>query len=121
MFTLPRDIQGAHFWLDKATRAAPSSADPFGDGRSGRAGVLDLAAVHGALSGAVRAAARRRRVVVIATKAAYAPPAPPAPPTPHGVPGAPQGGLIWRLLRHLTLPCQGPRIETTCPRRGRTA
>jgi hypothetical protein len=33
----------------------------------------------------------------------------------------PQCGLIWRLLRHLTLPCQGPRTATTCPRRGRTA
>jgi hypothetical protein len=60
----------------------------------GRAGVLDSKAVHTALASAVRAAAMRRRLVVIATRHSFGAPAPPAV-SPHPGGGV-QGGPVYK-------------------------
>lgn len=90
--------QGAHYWLEKAARnataprhAAAAMHDAFNDARgidSTKPAILDARAVHGALAAAVRAAALRHRLVVVATRHSYGATAPP-PPRQHGggIPG----------------------------------
>jgi hypothetical protein len=87
---LPACCQGAHYWLDKSARAAPSPSGGYGE-RASRAPALDLATVHGALAAAVRGTVRRRRLVAIASKQAFAAPSAPvqgAHAGGRGVPGA---------------------------------
>ena len=91
--------QGAHYWQDKAARAAPGGG--FGE-RGARAPPLDLAAVHGALGAAVGAATRRRRLVALVTKQAFAPLAPPPPAAPGGA-GVP--GVLWLIWLLCANPC----------------
>ena len=92
--------QGAHYWQEKATRPVnvPHNAAQaaFNDARGGGGNppgpaILDARTVHGALSSAVRAAAMRHRVVVIATRHSYGAPAPPPQQQPGdvrvGIPG----------------------------------
>lgn len=92
------DNLGAHFWQEKAVRFVPLAAQSAGGAafdRSAKLPALDWPTVHGALAAAVHGAARRHRLVVIATKHSFGSPS--APPTqaaqpPGALAAAPRGG-----------------------------
>jgi DNA-repair protein XRCC2 len=80
------DNLGAHYWVEKAARQAPADAgmSAFADSRPMRPPALDARTVHSALAAAVGAVARKRRLVVIATKHSFGLPTPPAAGTGGG-------------------------------------
>jgi DNA-repair protein XRCC2 len=100
------DNLGAHYWQEKATRPVhvPHNAalaafnDAPGGGSAPGPAILDARTVHGALASAVRAAAMRHRVVVIATRHSYGSPAPP-PQQPAGQGDARGGGIPGPVYR----------------------
>ena len=99
------DNLGAHYWQEKATRPVhvPHNAAQaaFNDARGGGSApgpaILDARTVHAALASAVRAAAMRHRVVVVATRHSYGSPAPP-PQQPPGQ-GDARGGIPGPVYR----------------------
>jgi len=89
------DNVGAFQASERAARPPPLREESFGAQAQPRPAVLDGHTVAGALAAAVRLVARRRRLLVLATKGALGPPAPP-PALPAGAPRGSVQGPVFR-------------------------
>lgn len=89
------DNVGAFHAHERAACAPALREESFGAQAQPRPPVLNGQTVGGALAAAVRAVARRRRLLVLATKGAMGPPAPP-PALPAGAPRGAVPGPVFR-------------------------